>query len=187
PSQFGHPYGAAAVRASGNYSTVISHNPETKKTLVKLPSGSKKVISSANRAVVGVVAGGGRIDKPILKAVPQVQGKEELLATCAGCGHESCGASFWRWQPPAHGQTLYYPQRCPCWPQSGSYCCPADWASPGNQDCAGEGELGLRGSIKCVLQTLYVLIHLGNINNSERENKGREKKCVGNIRKGDRT
>ena len=31
------------------------------------------------------------------------------------------------------------------------------------------------------------LIHLGNINNSEREYKGREKKCVGNIRKGDRT
>ena len=32
-----------------------------------------------------------------------------------------------------------------------------------------------------------VLIHLGNINNCEREYKGREKKCVGNIRKGDRT
>uniref|UniRef100_A0A8C1JAL2 Large ribosomal subunit protein uL2 n=4 Tax=Cyprininae TaxID=2743694 RepID=A0A8C1JAL2_CYPCA len=30
--------------------------------------GIVKVISSANRAVVGVVAGGGRIDKPILKA-----------------------------------------------------------------------------------------------------------------------
>lgn len=28
---------------------------------------------------------------------------------------------------------------------------------------------------------------MGNINNSEREYKGREKKCVGNIRKGDRT
>lgn len=41
------------ARASGNYATVISHNPETKKTRVKLPSGSKKVISSANRAVVG--------------------------------------------------------------------------------------------------------------------------------------
>ena len=36
-------------------------------------------------------------------------------------------------------------------------------------------------------KTVYVLIHLGNINNSEREYKGREKKCVGNIRKGDRT
>uniref|UniRef100_A0A8C7CED2 Large ribosomal subunit protein uL2 n=1 Tax=Oncorhynchus kisutch TaxID=8019 RepID=A0A8C7CED2_ONCKI len=56
------------ARASGNYATVISHNPDTKKSRVKLPSGSKKVIASANRAVVGVVAGGGRIDKPILKA-----------------------------------------------------------------------------------------------------------------------
>merc|ERR1712066_19375 len=34
----------------------------------KLPSGSKKVIPSANRAMVGIVAGGGRIDKPLLKA-----------------------------------------------------------------------------------------------------------------------
>merc|ERR1711918_341482 len=30
--------------------------------------GTKKVIPSANRATVGVVAGGGRIDKPMLKA-----------------------------------------------------------------------------------------------------------------------
>ncbi len=35
---------------------------------MKLPSGTKKVIPSANRAMVGLVAGGGRIDKPILKA-----------------------------------------------------------------------------------------------------------------------
>merc|ERR1712032_1190708 len=42
--------------------------PDTKRTRVKLPSGSKKVIPSANRAMVGCIAGGGRIDKPILKA-----------------------------------------------------------------------------------------------------------------------
>ena len=36
-------------------------------------------------------------------------------------------------------------------------------------------------------QTLYGLIHLGNIKNSERELRGKEKKWVGNIRKGDRT
>nr|XP_031295818.1 60S ribosomal protein L8 isoform X2 [Camelus dromedarius] len=95
------------ARASGNYATVISHNPETKKTRVKLPSGSKKVISSANRAVV------------------------------------ACGTSLRRWQPPAHRQTLYHPQRCPCWPESGSHCCPPDRTPPGNQDCAGERELGL--------------------------------------------
>ena len=31
------------ARASGNYATVIAHNPDTKRTRVKLPSGSKKV------------------------------------------------------------------------------------------------------------------------------------------------
>ncbi|XP_013786322.1 60S ribosomal protein L8 [Limulus polyphemus] len=56
------------ARCSGNYATVISHNPDTKKTRVKLPSGSKKVLPSANRAMVGIISGGGRIDKPILKA-----------------------------------------------------------------------------------------------------------------------
>lgn len=58
----------ALARASGNYATVISHNVENRKTRVKLPSGAKKVVPSSNRAMVGIVAGGGRIDKPILKA-----------------------------------------------------------------------------------------------------------------------
>jgi len=56
------------ARASGNYAIVISHNPDTKRSRVKLPSGIKKVVPSANRAMVGIVAGGGRIDKPLLKA-----------------------------------------------------------------------------------------------------------------------
>ncbi|KAK7090279.1 large ribosomal subunit protein uL2-like [Littorina saxatilis] len=56
------------ARTSGNFGTIISHNPDTKRTRVKLPSGSKKVVPSSNRAMVGIVAGGGRIDKPMLKA-----------------------------------------------------------------------------------------------------------------------
>merc|ERR1712080_412388 len=56
------------ARASGNYATVIAHNLDTKRTRVKLPSGSKKVIPSANRAMIGCIAGGGRIERPILKA-----------------------------------------------------------------------------------------------------------------------
>merc|ERR1712036_19712 len=56
------------ARTSGNYATIIAHNADTKCTRVKLPSGTKKVIPSANRAMVGIVAGGGRIDKPLLKA-----------------------------------------------------------------------------------------------------------------------
>jgi len=55
-------------RASGDYCTIISHNPENGTTRLRLPSGAKKLIQSDARAQIGVVAGGGRIDKPILKA-----------------------------------------------------------------------------------------------------------------------
>jgi len=37
-------------------------------TRVRLPSGAKKTVSSLCRAMVGIVAGGGRPDKPMLKA-----------------------------------------------------------------------------------------------------------------------
>lgn len=56
----------ALGRTSGNYVTVIGHNPDEGKTRVKLPSGAKKVILSSARGMVGIVAGGGRTDKPIL-------------------------------------------------------------------------------------------------------------------------
>merc|ERR1712141_602347 len=56
------------AKGSGNSCVIISHNTDTGKTRIKLPSGSKKVLDSRCRATVGVVAGGGRIDKPLLKA-----------------------------------------------------------------------------------------------------------------------
>jgi len=56
----------ALARASGRFATVIGHTE--KGTSIKLPSGKKKIISPSSRATVGVVAGGGRIEKPILKA-----------------------------------------------------------------------------------------------------------------------
>lgn len=58
----------ALGRTSGNYVTVIGHNPDEGKTRVKLPSGAKKVVKSTARGMVGIVAGGGRTDKPLLKA-----------------------------------------------------------------------------------------------------------------------
>merc|ERR1719159_436658 len=36
--------------------------------MLKLPSGQRKRISAGSRAVIGIIAGGGRIDKPMLKA-----------------------------------------------------------------------------------------------------------------------
>jgi large subunit ribosomal protein L8e len=55
------------ARASGESAVIVSHS-EDGKTRIKLPSGAKKTLQSSCRAMVGVVAGGGRTEKPVLKA-----------------------------------------------------------------------------------------------------------------------
>jgi len=58
--------GGKLARSSGTFATVVGHAGE--KTVIKLPS--KKNISVANnaRATVGIVSGGGRREKPFMKA-----------------------------------------------------------------------------------------------------------------------
>jgi len=56
------------ARASGKFATIVQHSEDGKKTMIRLPSGKKKLIHSGCRAQIGVIAGGGRIEKPILKA-----------------------------------------------------------------------------------------------------------------------
>ena len=56
------------AKASGNYCVIIAQDYEKKTTRVRLPSGSKRTFSNLCRATIGLVAGGGRTDKPMLKA-----------------------------------------------------------------------------------------------------------------------
>jgi len=58
--------GGKLVRAGGSNATIVSH--DKKKTIIQLPSGRFKTLDSSCRASIGVVAGGGRKDKPFLKA-----------------------------------------------------------------------------------------------------------------------
>jgi|ETNmetMinimDraft_2_1059921.scaffolds.fasta_scaffold40615_3 large subunit ribosomal protein L2 len=58
--------GGQFCRASGGSARVIAHSGE--KVIIELPSKRQKTLHSQCRATVGVVAGGGRPDKPILKA-----------------------------------------------------------------------------------------------------------------------
>nr|BAA78597.1 60S ribosomal protein L2 [Chlamydomonas sp. HS-5] len=58
----------AIARASGDYCIIVAHNTDANVTRVKLPSGAKKILPSTCRATVGQVAGGGRTEKPMLKA-----------------------------------------------------------------------------------------------------------------------
>lgn len=58
--------GGKFVKSAGSAAKVISHLED--KTIIKLPSKKNKIINSSCRATIGVIAGGGRKDKPILKA-----------------------------------------------------------------------------------------------------------------------
>jgi large subunit ribosomal protein L2 len=58
--------GGKFIRSSGDYGLLISH--DGKRTIVQLPSGELKTFDSQCRATIGIVAGGGRRDKPLLKA-----------------------------------------------------------------------------------------------------------------------
>ncbi|MFW9908404.1 MAG: 50S ribosomal protein L2 [Candidatus Thorarchaeota archaeon] len=58
--------GGKYVRSSGLTATIISIDKQ--KAIVRLPSGTQKTFSPRCRATIGIVAGGGRAEKPFLKA-----------------------------------------------------------------------------------------------------------------------
>lgn len=58
--------GGRLVRSSGAYALVIGRSGG--KTIIRLPSGKAKEVLNNCRAMIGVIASGGRIEKPLLKA-----------------------------------------------------------------------------------------------------------------------
>ncbi len=58
--------GGKLARASGTYAFVVAH--EEDRVLVQLPSGTMRWFHPNCRAMIGVVAGAGRADKPFVKA-----------------------------------------------------------------------------------------------------------------------
>jgi large subunit ribosomal protein L2 len=99
--------GGKLVRSAGANATIVSHDGE--KTIIQLPSSRFKTLNSNCRATVGILAGGGRKDKPFLKAgkkhyefrkrgkqYPVVRG----VAMCAvshphgGGGHQHVGKPY---------------------------------------------------------------------------------------------
>ncbi|MCC5998556.1 MAG: 50S ribosomal protein L2 [Thermofilum sp.] len=58
--------GGKIARSSGAYALVLAHS--NGKTLIQLPSKKVKEVDSEARATIGMVAGGGRTEKPLLKA-----------------------------------------------------------------------------------------------------------------------
>jgi len=99
--------GGKLVRAGGSTASIVSHDKNN--TVIQLPSGRFKRISSSCVATIGVVAGGGRKDKPFLKAgnkyyAYRTRGKQYPIvrgvAMCAvahphgGGGHQHVGKPY---------------------------------------------------------------------------------------------
>jgi len=59
------------ARTSGVSATIIGHAEDGSKTRIKLPSGARKTIDGQCRAMIGLIASGGIVEKPILKAGKQ--------------------------------------------------------------------------------------------------------------------
>jgi len=58
-------------RCSGNYATIVGHSDDGSKTRIRLPSGARKTnpgLCRAKRATVGIITGGERNAKSIMKA-----------------------------------------------------------------------------------------------------------------------
>ncbi|SDJ52194.1 LSU ribosomal protein L2P [Halovenus aranensis] len=58
--------GGRFARSSGVYATLLTHDRNA--AVVELPSGEMKQLAPDCRATIGVVAGGGRTEKPMVKA-----------------------------------------------------------------------------------------------------------------------
>src|SRR3989338_8931740 len=54
------------ARSAGTFCRIVTH--DQRGTVVQLPSGSFKTVDSKCRAGIGIVAGAGREEKPLLKA-----------------------------------------------------------------------------------------------------------------------
>ncbi len=58
--------GGSLVRSGGSTAFIISK--DEKNAIIKLPSGKTKQINLASLATIGVASGGGRLEKPLMKA-----------------------------------------------------------------------------------------------------------------------
>jgi large subunit ribosomal protein L2 len=58
--------GGKFVRSSGTYATILTHSAD--RTMVQFPSNKIRAFNPDCRATIGIVAGGGRTEKPFMKA-----------------------------------------------------------------------------------------------------------------------
>ncbi len=87
--------GGKFVRSSGAFAKVLTHTQNT--VVIMLPSKKQKNFSAGCRACIGVLAGGGRTDKPILKAGKRhhmMKAKNKLYPIVSGSAQNAVDHPF---------------------------------------------------------------------------------------------
>lgn len=116
--------GGKFARSSGTYGVVLGHRGN--KTLIQLPSGASMEVGSSARATIGIVAGGGRPEKPFVKAgkkfnrartkawkYPTVRGKAmSPYAHPHGGGSHPTGSTPVKKTAPPGQKVGFYGSRC---------------------------------------------------------------------------
>ena len=87
--------GGKFVRASGTFAKIITKMEES--IIIELPSSKRKTFSPDCRAVIGVIAGSGRTEKPFLKAGSKfyaMRAKNKLWPIVSGTSMNSVSHPF---------------------------------------------------------------------------------------------
>ena len=87
--------GGKFVRASGTFAKIITKMEDN--IIVELPSSKRKIFSPKCRAVIGIVAGSGRTEKPFLKAGNKfyaMKAKNKLWPIVSGTSMNSVSHPF---------------------------------------------------------------------------------------------
>lgn len=116
--------GGKIARTAGSYATIVSQSPSG--TIINLPSGKMIELNKRCLATIGLIAGGGKIEKPLLKAGkmyhiskskafkwPIVRGKAMYAASHphGGGSHPSGGRPVKRISPPGKKTGFYGSKR----------------------------------------------------------------------------
>lgn len=86
---------AILVRAAGSAAKIVGKDEG--KVIVQLPSKKRVILSERCRALIGVLAGGGRKDKPILKAGKKMlamRARNKLYPRTSGVAMNACDHPF---------------------------------------------------------------------------------------------
>ena len=106
--------GGKLVRAGGTFAKVLANLPD--RVVVMLPSKKQKTFSPKCRASIGVVAGGGRLEKPLLKAGKKfykMKAKNKLWPKTSACSMNSVDHPYGATSSSRKGRPTIAPRFAP--------------------------------------------------------------------------